>query len=177
MGTEAHGTRARKHKLIPLPFRSHALAIEKPNPLGVIFRAGLLSGILDITAAFITWAPKGVPPEMLLQAIASGLLGEKSFDGGWKTAALGAALHFLIALSAATVFYAASRTLTFMTSRHVLAGVSYGVVVYLLMYWIVLPLSNLRRRPFSASAALIAILTHMICVGLPISLVVRRYSR
>ena len=163
--------------MIPLPFRSHAPTIEKSNALGVIFRAGLLSGVLDITAAFVTWAPKGVPPEMLLQAIASGLLGEKSFDGRWETAALGGALHFLIAFSAATVFYAASRTLTFMTSRPVLAGISYGVVVYLFMYWIVMPLSNLHRRPFSASAALIAILTHMVCVGLPISLVVRRYSR
>ena len=162
--------------MIPLPFRSNTPAIEKPNPLGVIFRAGLLSGILDITAAFITWAPKGVPPEMLLQAIASGLLGEKSFDGRWKTAALGMALHFLIAFTAATVFYAASRALTFMTSRPVLAGVCYGVAVYLFMYWIVMPLSNLHRRPFSASAAVIAILTHMVCVGLPISLVVRRYS-
>jgi uncharacterized membrane protein YagU involved in acid resistance len=163
--------------LIPLPFRSYAPTIEKPNALGVIFRAGLLCGVLDITAAFVTWAPKGVPPEMLLQAIASGLLGEKSFDGRWETAALGAALHFLIAFSAAAVFYAASRTLTFMTSRPVLAGICYGVAVYLFMYWIVMPLSNLRRRPFSASAALIAILTHMVCVGLPISLVVRRYSR
>jgi hypothetical protein len=162
--------------LIPLPFRSHAPTIEQSNALEVIFRAGLLSGVLDITAAFVTWAPKGVPPEMLLQAIASGLLGEKSFDGRWETAALGGALHFLIAFSAATVFYAASRTLTFMTSRPVLAGISYGVFVYLFMYWIVMPLSNLHRRPFSALAALIAILTHMVCVGLPISLVVRRYS-
>jgi uncharacterized membrane protein YagU involved in acid resistance len=86
------------------------------------------------------------------------------------------ALHFLIAFTAATVFYAASRALTFMTSRPVLAGVSYGVAVYLFMYWIVMPLSNLHRRPFSASATVIAILTHMVCVGLPISLVVRRYS-
>jgi hypothetical protein len=46
----------------------------------------------------------------------------------------------------------------------------------LFMYWIVMPLSNLHRRPFSASAAVVAILTHIVCVGLPISLVVRRYS-
>jgi len=39
-----------------------------------------------------------------------------------------------------------------------------------------MPLSNLHRRPFSASATVIAILTHTVCVGLPISLVVRRYS-
>lgn len=165
--------------MIPLPFRSYAPTIGKPNAnaLGVILRAGLLCGVLDITAAFVTWAPKGVPPEMLLQAIASGLLGEKSFDGRWETAALGGALHFLIAFSAAAVFYAASRTLTFMTSRPVLAGIAYGMAVYLFMDWIVMPLSNLHRRPFSASAALIAILTHMVCVGLPISLVVSRYSR
>jgi len=141
-----------------------------------VLRAGLLAGVLDITAAFITWAPRGIGPVIILQGIASGLLGPKAFKGGWETAALGAACHFFIAFSAAAVFYAESRTLTVMTRRPVLSGVLYGVAVYVVMYWIVIPLSNFGRRPFSVSAAAIAILTHMVCVGLPISLVVRRYS-
>jgi hypothetical protein len=129
--------------LIPLPFRSNT-PVEKPKASGIILRAGLLCGVLDITAAFLTWTPKGVPPEMLLQGSPAGCSARSPFDGGWETEALGGALHFLIAFSAATVFYAASRSLTFMTSRPVLAGV-------LFMYWIVMPLSNLHRRPFSAS--------------------------
>jgi hypothetical protein len=45
------------------------------------------------------------------------------------------------------------------------------------MYWIVVPLSRLHRRPHSLNATIIAIITHMICVGLPISLTIRHFSR
>jgi hypothetical protein len=148
----------------------------KRGPMSVIARAGLVCGVLDISAAFLTWAPQGVMPIIILQGIASGVVGRKSFDGGWATGALGLLLHFVIAFSAATVFYAASRKLRFMTERPILSGILYGVAVYLVMYWVVMPIAIAHRRPFSITAALIAIVTHMVCVGLPISLVVHRYS-
>ena len=151
-------------------------SLETPRPLPVIVRAGLLCGVLDITAAFVTWAPKGVMPMDILHGIASALIGRQSFQGGWPTAVLGLVLHFFIAFSAATLFYLASRRLVFMTRRPVFSGVFYGIVVYLVMYWVVIPLSRYHRRPFSISATVIAILTHMVCVGLPISLLVRRYG-
>jgi hypothetical protein len=142
-----------------------------------ILAAGLLCGVMDLSAAFITAGLRGVGPIRLLQAISSGLLGARSFSWGWRTAALGAVIHFLIAFSAATVFYLASRKLTFMTGRPIVSGILYGVAVYLVMYWVVVPLSNLHRQPFSWSGTLIAIITHMVCVGTPISLMVRRYSK
>jgi uncharacterized membrane protein YagU involved in acid resistance len=151
--------------------------VTKSRSLAAIFWAGFLCGVLDITAAFITWAPQGVRPARILQGIARGLLGPKSFSGGWATAALGLALHFFIAFSAATVFYLASRKLPFLTLRPFLSGVLYGVAVYLVMYWVVMPLAHIvssSRSSWSASA--IAIVTHIACVGLPISLVVRHYS-
>lgn len=153
------------------------LPVEGTRAGAAIFWAGLVCGAMDITAAFVTWAVKGVMPGRILQGIASGLLGPKSFEGGPWTAALGGALHFLIAFSAAAVFYAASRKIGFMILRPFIAGVSYGVLVYGFMYWVVLPLSMARPRPFSWSATVIAILTHMVCVGLPISLIVRMYSK
>jgi predicted ABC-type sugar transport system permease subunit len=60
--------------------------------------AGLLAGFLDITAAAVLFGLKGKSPVYLLQAIAGGLLGMSSFQGGLATAALGAFFHFLIAL-------------------------------------------------------------------------------
>ena len=149
----------------------------KSQPFPAIFCAGLTCGILDISAAFITWGIKGVQPIRILQSVASGLLGVKAFSGGWETAALGGVCHFLIAFSAATVFYAASRKIRLMTRLPILSGVLYGVAVYLVMYWIVMPLSLVHRGPFSLTATVIAILTHMVCVGLPISLIVHHYSR
>jgi hypothetical protein len=146
------------------------------NTFRAIFWAGFACGVLDISAAFITWAFKGVKPYRILQGIASGLLGPGSFNGGWPTAALGLACHFFIAFSAAVVFYVASRKIAFLTRRAVVSGIIYGVLVYLVMYWIVVPLSDAYRRPFSLSATIIAIITHMVCVGSPIALMVRRYS-
>jgi hypothetical protein len=140
-----------------------------------IFSAGLLAGVLDITAAFVTWAPQGVPLVRILQGIASGLLGPQAFREGMAAALLGGALHFLIAFSAAAVFYVASRKIDFMTRRPILSGVLYGVCVYLVMYWIVMPLSRFHPAQ-TITRSTIAILTHMICVGLPISLIMRRYS-
>jgi len=40
-----------------------------------------------------------VPAQRILQSVAAGLLGDASFEGGAATAALGLALHFLIATS------------------------------------------------------------------------------
>ena len=149
----------------------------RPSATLVIFSAGLLCGVLDITAAFITWALQGIPPVVILKGIASGLLGVKAFHGGAGTAALGGVLHFLIAFCAAGVFYGASRKLRFMVRRPILNGVLYGIVVYIFMYWVVLPLSRDYRSAFSISRTIVAVLTHIICIGLPISLVVRSYSR
>ena len=64
-----------------------------------------------------------------------------------------------------------------MTRRPFLSGALYGIAVYLVMYWIVKPLSYVRPMPFSWSATAVAVITHIVCVGLPISLVVRHYSR
>ena len=147
------------------------------RPLPAIFAAGLLCGIMDITAAFLTWMPKGVSPRRLLQGIAAGLLGPASFRGGWATSALGLAFHFLIAFTAAAVFYAASRKLPALLKHPWIAGIGYALVVYGFMYWVVMPLDRLPRGPVTLSNTVTAIVTHIACVGLPISLVMHRFAR
>ena len=153
-----------------------AAGTQTSRAVPAILFAGLLSGCLDITAAFITWWPKGVKPSRLLQGIAAGWLGPTSFNGGTATVALGLAFHFLIAFTAATVFFVASRKITFMIRRPILSGALYGIAVYLVMYWVVMPLSNFHGTK-TVTSSIIAIVTHIICVGLPISLVIHRFSR
>jgi hypothetical protein len=145
--------------------------------LPAIAAAGLLCGVMDITAAFLEWAPKGVSPPRLLQGIAGGLLGPASFRGGWATSALGLAIHFLIAFTAAAVFYGASRRLLALLEHPWLAGIGYALVVYGFMYWVVMPLDHLRRNPVTVSYTVTAIATHIVCVGLPISLMIHRFAR
>jgi uncharacterized membrane protein YagU involved in acid resistance len=113
-----------------------------------------------------------------MQSIASGLLGAASYTGGAKTAVLGVALHFLIATVATAVFYLAARTLRFLQQHAIIAGLLYGVAVYLFMNFVVLPLSAVPQRAAPPlSGRIIGLLIIMFCVGLPISVIVHRFSR
>jgi hypothetical protein len=75
--------------------------------------------------------------------------------------------------------FGARPALSDLTRRAVLWGFLYGIAVYMFMSWVVVPLSALPKgkTPFSFSALIVSLLTHMFCVGLPIALAVRRYSR
>jgi hypothetical protein len=152
-------------------------ATQNSRPGAAIFYAGLLCGIMDISAAFITWYPKGIMPARILRGVAAGLLGPKSMSGGWHTALLGLGIHFFIAFSAATVFYLASRKLPFMVRQPFIYGPIYGILVYTLMYWVVMPLSARPPGKFSLFNTVIAIITHIICVGTPIAFVESRFLR
>jgi hypothetical protein len=137
---------------------------------------GLVSSVLDITAAFVVYGRFGSKPIRLLQGIAAGLLGPSAFAGGLPVAALGLLCHFFIAFSATAVFYAASRWIKFTVQHAIASGIVYGVLVYFFMNLVVVPLSAARRYPFSLKMMLIGVTIHIFCVGLPIANVVRKYS-
>lgn len=150
--------------------------MKRSQPLGTIVAAWLTAGILDITSAFVIAGIKGTGSVRMLQGIASGLLGVRSFEGGLLTAGLGLAIHFFIALTAATLFYLISRKFSFLTDHAIVAGLLYGIAVYLFMYWIVIRLVFPNAHP-SLSRDLTAVLVHMFLIGLPISLIVSRCSK
>ena len=150
---------------------------DKPNAGRTIALGGLAAGVLDISAAFINSGLNGRSPMFVLQSIASGLLGAESYKGGLRSAALGAAVHFSIALVACTVYYAASRKFKVLVQHAILCGVLYGVAVYLFMYLVVLPLTFQRSFIRPLSAVLTGLFIHIFCVGLPISLAVRWGSK
>jgi len=83
---------------------------------------------LDLAYAIVVYSPR--KPLLVPQFIASDIPCLRSFTGGTKMAGLGIIPHFAIALGAATVYYLASRRLTFLVSRAVL-GLIYGALVYL----------------------------------------------
>ena len=154
-----------------------ASTTERSQAFPAIGWAGLVAGVLDISSAFALSYPKGVGPIRVLQGVAAGLVGrESALNGGLATAGLGLAIHFFIAFVVTTVFYVASRKLVFLTRNAVISGLLYGVVVYGFMYWIVMPLAYPVVHP-SLSRDLTAVCVHMFLIGLPIALIVRRFSR
>jgi len=146
------------------------------SALGILW-GGLIAGAMDITAAILTYKVRNnVPPIRILQSVASGLLGKDAFLGGARTAALGLFLHFVIAFGATTVFYLASRKMPWLIQNAVVAGILYGIVVHQFMQQVVLPLSAFHKAPFNFTALAIGLVTHIVCVGLPIALAVKKFS-
>lgn len=133
----------------------------------------LIVGTADIVDAFIFFGLRGTRPVRILQGIASGLLGRDSFSGGAATAALGAVLHYFIAFVIVWVFLAASRRLPDLARRPWLYGPLYGLVVYAVMNYVVIPLSlvTVRSKPLAVLAN--GLLIHMLGVGLTTALIAR----
>jgi len=151
-----------------------------------ILYAGALVSVLDITAACIqVYIASGMMPIRLLQGVAGGLLGRGSYNGGFATAALGLVMHFMMALTVATIFYALSRR--FSLPKNLLGvvavGLLYGAAVFAVnnfataqfLSWVrslYLHTPILFKPPMGWSQLVI----HLFCVGLPIALVMRQYS-
>ena len=141
-----------------------------------ILRAGIIAGTLDITDALVFYGLRGAKPLAILQSIASGLLGPAAYKGGVRTAVLGLLLHFFIACTASAIFYVAAKRLGLLRRYAVISGLLYGFAIYLVMNWIVLPLSAVSKpRPAVPAISLLnGVLAVVVLVGLPISLIVSR---
>jgi hypothetical protein len=138
--------------------------------------ATAIAGSLDLALAIGFNAYYGVALHVVPQVIASGLLGVTSFKGGAATVGLGVALHYAIMLVIAGVYWAASRRLKFLARDPVQWGPLYGVIVYLAMTYVVVPLSAYHPAPPTAAWVIADLVSHLFFVGLPIALVVKRYS-
>lgn len=141
------------------------------RPVPAILVGGLIAGTFDLITAYISYGwnvPRG---------IASGLLGPSARQGGLGVYILGIALHFFIALSAAAVYYAVSRKLTFLVDHPAVCGVFFGIAVFLVMNLIVLPISAIHfRGPYTLRGLIQGLLVHMILIGLPIAFSAHRFS-
>ena len=137
---------------------------------------GLIAGTLDIADNLIFNQFRGISPIRVFQYIASGLIGMKSFQLGLASVALGVLIHYTIALFWTGVFYTASRKFSILVRRPVICGLLYGVVVYLVMNFVILPLSRVPPRPAAVTlpSRINAVLALLLFIGLTISLLTRR---
>jgi hypothetical protein len=133
-------------------------AVQPSNPstqpsssrIKIAILGGLVLGTTDLVFA-CTFAAisSGASPVRIFQAVASGVLGKASRDGGAASAALGVALHYFIAISMALVYYAFSRRYPALARRPIAYGVPYGLLLYLIMNLVVLPLSAIGMPKFN----------------------------
>jgi hypothetical protein len=130
-------------------------------------------GILDGAFAVARVVAGGGSPLRPFQAVAAGLFGSAAFRGGGTTAALGVALHFVIAAGVVATYFVASRRVGTLTRHPMVCGALYGLAVYVIMYYVVIPLSALTPGPRSLSQAVPALLIHVLGVGIPAALTAR----
>lgn len=149
----------------------------KPFSRAVIV-GGSIAGALDILFAITYAATDGVPPMRLLQTVASGLLGEDAYAGGWPVAALGLAAHFALSYLWAALFVAVAARRPTLITKPALAGAIFGVIVFFTMRLVVLPLSAFPHPvSFKPLAAGLDLLSHMFFFGLPIALAAAKAIR
>jgi len=146
-------------------------AVATRTAVQAVSIGGLVAGTLDLLQAclYFGW---DIP-----LVIAGGLLGRKAFNGGAGTYILGVLLHYFIALSAAAIYYAASRRLAFLRESWIICGLFFGAAVDNFMRLIVLPLSALHSHgPYQLQDLLKGVVTHALVIGLPIAFSIRRFA-
>lgn len=137
---------------------------------------GAAAGVLDAVDALVAFkAVLGFEPIPIYQFVASGMLGPSAFSGGAATALVGLAVHFLIAFTAAALFVMASAAVPELRRGFAVAGPVYGLVVFAMMNYVVIPLSRIPPSPFSLPLFLNGIVGHAVLVGLPIAYAARRF--
>ena len=148
---------------------------DRPPLWKVIAGATLLVGVLDLSDAFIFYALRGIPPIRILQGIAGGIYGRAALGMGHRAALIGLLCHFFIAFSATTVFLLTSRKLPL--GRHPwIYGSLFGIALYIVMNYVVLPLSKIGLRPTPPLVPLInGVAALVFCIGIPLAFIARRY--
>jgi len=137
--------------------------------------ATAVAGTLDIIFAMVLTVFFGREIGGMLRYVASGPFPQAT-DMGAGGAILGLVVHFALMaiMAAAYVWFATSRREHLITMP-VLAGIAYGVVTYVIMNLIVVPLRFDTPLPPSARSILTQLFAHVVLVGIPIALITARH--
>jgi hypothetical protein len=150
------------------------------SPLRAITLATLIVGVHDGLDAIIFFGLRGATPTRIFQAIAAGILGRQAaVQGGLQTALLGVALHFVVAFGIVGTYYLASLKIRALTTHPVICGAIYGVLAYLTMNYVVIPLSAIGPGGPAHPLPVVAngVLIHIFGVGIPTAFIIRMTSR
>lgn len=142
-----------------------------------ILLGGLTVAVLDALDALVFFTGiRGIPAMSVFQAITAGVMGRAAFQGGAFTLLLGLALQLFNATCIVAVYVLASRKLDVLTRRPVVCGCVYGLLVYGVMNYVVIPLSALTVH-FSLPSLVNGLIGHPLLVGLPAALFARAAAR
>jgi len=138
-----------------------------------IVNATLVAGTLDILSAVVYTLMAGRQPITMLKFLGSAVLGDDAVKGGVEVALTGLALHFAIMAVIAAVFVAAANRMPVLKTSWIMAGITYGFGVWLVMNFVVLP-PRFGWHPFQPRGLAEQFFSHIVLVGLPIAWFAKR---
>ena len=113
-----------------------------------------------------------------MQYVASGLLGDAAYAGGFATALLGFILEFVLTTIIAGIFIFSASRISLLQKNVIVGSLLYGFGVFIVMNFVVLPLSHAQILPPPPTWFLIEIiLEHMLLIGLPLGILMQRNAR
>jgi uncharacterized membrane protein YagU involved in acid resistance len=134
---------------------------------------GLVAGTVDIAAAALI---NQVGPVVIMHAIARGLIGQPAMTGGAATAILGVVLQWLMSILIALIYVLASLKLPVLTRRWPQMGLAYGVGVFFVMEFVVVPLSAVGKVPHFTPLSFALNMAAMLVFGLIVAFAASRAS-
>jgi hypothetical protein len=146
-----------------------ANSIWKPILVGT-----LVCGTLDILLAVILTVMRGKEPAAMLQFVASGPFPQAT-ELGTSGSVLGLAVHYGLMAIMITVFVLIARSMPALLSQPLLWGLVYGLITYVVMNLIVVPLRFPAAWPPKALSIGTQLFAHVVLVGWPLVLITRHY--
>ena len=148
----------------------------KKNFWRTVLLSGLLVGTLDITAALVQFYIKtGKDPLIVPKYIASAVFGKDAYAGGNQMVVYGFLFHYLIAFIWTLFFFFIYPRLNIRSWNRVVAGVLYGLFIWVIMNRVVVPMSKAPVSAFNLKQAVIAALILIAAIGLPLSFIAHRF--
>lgn len=137
---------------------------------------GWLVGSLDIAAALLHYViVTGNDAAIVLQYIASSIYGNEAFAGGEKMLVAGFVIHFGIAFFFTMLFFIIYPFVKLQARNPMITGILYGCFIWIVMNLLVLPLTRVDQGTFELLTVLTGILILIIAIGIPLSLVAKKY--
>ena len=135
--------------------------------------ATLASGTLDILFAIILTLLFGRDVGTMLRSVASGPF-PAATDMGTSGTILGLVVHFALMAIMAIVFVMAARARPAILTRPVASGIAYGLVTYVVLDLIVVPLRFPGAFPPKTMSIATQLFAHIVLVGLVFAFIARR---
>lgn len=141
-----------------------------------VLTATLICGTLDILFAMILTIWRGRAIADMLRFVASGPFPHAT-DWGLGGALAGLLVHFTLMAIMVAAFVLAARRIPALTDSPLPWALIFGVVTYIIMNLVILPLRFPAAWPPKALSVGTQLFAHIVLVGLPTAFIARRYLR